>query len=110
MKKLVLSAIALIGFISFSMAQATPAKKTATAAKPKMDVVSKESKVAAPAKVVPTAPAKPAAKPTIVATPAAVPLKKDGAPDKRFKANQTTSGPLKKDGTPDKRYNANKKN
>lgn len=37
-------------------------------------------------------------------------LKKDGTPDKRYKANSGTSkGPLKKDGTPDKRFNANKK-
>jgi len=35
-------------------------------------------------------------------------LKKDGTPDKRFKANKTPKGPLKKDGTPDKRYKANK--
>jgi hypothetical protein len=31
-------------------------------------------------------------------------LKKDGTPDKRYKANQT----LKKDGTPDKRYKENR--
>ena len=41
------------------------------------------------------------------------PLKKDGTPDKRYKANKETKkeepkGPLKKDGTPDKRYKANK--
>ncbi len=40
-----------------------------------------------------------------------VPLKKDGTPDKRFKAHTgVASGPLKKDGTPDMRYKANKKN
>ncbi|WP_374441958.1 hypothetical protein [Epilithonimonas sp.] len=33
-----------------------------------------------------------------------VKLKKDGTPDKRYKANKM----LKKDGTPDKRYKANK--
>lgn len=39
------------------------------------------------------------------------PLKKDGTPDKRFKAHTgVASGPLKKDGTPDMRYKANKKN
>lgn len=32
------------------------------------------------------------------------PVKKDGTPDKRYKANKK----LKKDGTPDKRYNVNK--
>jgi hypothetical protein len=35
-------------------------------------------------------------------------VKKDGTPDKRFKANKDTAGPKKKDGTPDKRYKANK--
>ncbi len=35
---------------------------------------------------------------------AAGPVKKDGTPDKRFKANKK----LKKDGTPDKRYKENK--
>jgi hypothetical protein len=38
----------------------------------------------------------------------AVPLKKDGTPDKRFKAAAETT-PLKKDGTPDKRFKKNKK-
>jgi hypothetical protein len=41
-----------------------------------------------------------------------VAVKKDGTPDKRFKANKTTSvkpkGPVKKDGTPDMRYKTNK--
>ena len=40
------------------------------------------------------------------------PMKKDGTPDKRYKANQMTkpmaAGPMKKDGTPDMRYKANK--
>jgi len=40
------------------------------------------------------------------------PMKKDGTPDKRYKANQmakpAVAGPMKKDGTPDKRYKANK--
>lgn len=39
-------------------------------------------------------------------------MKKDGTPDKRYKANQMAkpakAGPMKKDGTPDKRYKANK--
>lgn len=38
------------------------------------------------------------------ATTADVKLKKDGTPDKRYKAAKT----LKKDGTPDKRYKVNK--
>jgi hypothetical protein len=111
MKKLVLSALALVGFVSFSIAQT--AAKTATApSKPKMEVVKKAAPTTAAAKVVAAPAAKttaaPAAKPATVT--AAAPLKKDGTPDKRFKANQTApAGPLKKDGTPDKRYNANKK-
>lgn len=39
-------------------------------------------------------------------------MKKDGTPDKRYKANQmakpAAAGPMKKDGTPDMRYKANK--
>jgi len=59
----------------------------------------------APAKVVKM---EKAAKP---APTAEAPLKKDGTPDKRFKAtkNVEPAGPVKKDGTPDKRYKANKK-
>ena len=55
----------------------------------------------APAKAVKLQTAKPAAataKPA--ASNSAVKLKKDGTPDKRYKANEH----LKKDGTPDKRY------
>jgi hypothetical protein len=37
--------------------------------------------------------------------PSKAPLKKDGTPDKRYKANQQK---LKKDGTPDMRYKENK--
>lgn len=45
---------------------------------------------------------------------ATAPVKKDGSPDMRFKANKETAktatpaGPLKKDGTPDMRHKANK--
>ncbi len=41
-------------------------------------------------------------------------MKKDGTPDKRYKANAAKgneaapAGPTKKDGTPDKRYKSNK--
>ena len=34
-------------------------------------------------------------------------LKKDGTPDKRFKAAKPAEGPLKKDGTLDKRFKKN---
>jgi hypothetical protein len=44
-------------------------------------------------------------KPPVAKT--AGPLKKDGTPDKRYKANKA---PLKKDGTPDMRYKVNQKN
>jgi hypothetical protein len=40
------------------------------------------------------------------------PTKKDGTPDKRYKANKTaadTTKHMKKDGSPDKRYKENKK-
>ncbi|MGG9963277.1 MULTISPECIES: hypothetical protein [Ferruginibacter] len=108
MKKLLLSALALVGFASLSIAQ-TGAKAAAPAAKPKMEAVKKETaKPATTAKVV----SMPAAK--TAATPAAAgPMKKDGTPDKRFKANKAAApaatGPVKKDGTPDKRFKANKK-
>ncbi len=40
-------------------------------------------------------------------------MKKDGTPDKRYKANQKAkpmvAGTMKKDGTPDMRYKKNKK-
>lgn len=49
---------------------------------------------------------------TTVKTISAGPTKKDGTPDKRYKANSTTTkttvGPTKKDGSADMRYKANK--
>lgn len=36
-------------------------------------------------------------------------VKKDGTPDKRFKASKDTTGPLKKDGSKDMRFKKNKK-
>jgi len=63
-----------------------------------------------------TAPAKKEAPKTTAAKPAqakpAAPTKKDGTPDKRYKANKVaadTTKHVKKDGTPDKRYKENKK-
>ena len=54
--------------------------------------------------------AKPKAKTEKAAASTGTPLKKDGTPDKRYKANKTTAteGPKKKDGTADMRYKANK--
>ena len=125
MKKLIIAAIALTGFSAASFAQAVPVKKADAS---KMQVVKNtantktDAKVVAIAKPAPVAVAKtpvvaktsPAAsKPAAVAktnTASATPLKKDGTPDKRFKANTAVAtGPLKKDGTPDKRFKANQK-
>ena len=91
MKKLftVLSIALGLGFASAQ--QVTPAKSAITPPQVKMQT------------------AKPVATKTTVAKPAAVKpaktntsvvMKKDGTPDKRYKANQH----LKKDGTVDKRY------
>lgn len=131
MKRLIIAAIALMGFSAASFAQATPAVKKDAASK--MQVVKKtdgkgsEAKVAAMNKVTKTAPtaaannpavqkqnasgaAASAKKETVVKTNAAAPLKKDGTPDMRYKANQgIAKGPLKKDGTADMRFKANKK-
>ncbi|MBC7937464.1 MAG: hypothetical protein H7Y86_19125 [Rhizobacter sp.] len=121
MKKLIIAAISLLGFSAASFAQTANTAKRATAAK--MQVVKKpDTKVVAMKKVTqptvtaakPTAVTKTVAKPASTATVAktsTTPLKKDGTPDKRFKASKSVaSGPLKKDGTPDKRFKANKKN
>ncbi|MFT3910478.1 MAG: hypothetical protein QM737_13720 [Ferruginibacter sp.] len=77
-----------------------PAPAEKRLAKPKAD---KAATTAAPAKSL--APAA-AATPAPAATNAVTPLKKDGTPDKRFKAKKAT--PVKKDGTPDMRYKENK--
>lgn len=79
MKKFLTGILALLMVASLSMAQ-TPAAKPAKKEKAKT-----EHKADSTAK----------------------PMKKDGTPDKRFKANKETAGPKKKDGTPDKRYKAN---
>jgi len=114
MKKLMIAAALMIGLASFSNAQQVAAPK------PTKKVVTTKPAVAAstPAekKVIATKPV--AAKPAVKATPATaaspatpaqgVVLKKDGTPDKRYKAAEA-KGPLKKDGTPDLRYKTNKK-
>ena len=99
MKKLIIAIIAFTGLSVAGIAQAVPAKK----ADPKIKVVTKTAptkyKIVAVNKPVPA-----------IKTNAAAPLKKDGTPDKRFKAvTVIAAGPLKKDGTPDMRYQANKK-
>ena len=123
MKKLIIAAIALVGFSAASFAQVIPVKKNDAS---KMQVVKNVTAKKADAKVVAinkvTKPTVPAVTKTAVVTKpvvttkavtktnAAAPLKKDGTPDKRFKASQgIAAGPLKKDGTADLRYKANKK-
>lgn len=127
MKKVLMAALALIGFSAATLAQTTPAAKTSDPAK--VQVVKKTTdkkdngKAVAMNKAVKPAAAAPSTgpvvnkatsastKPAAATSPgAAAPLKKDGTPDKRYKANQgSTAGPVKKDGTPDMRYKANKK-
>ena len=83
MKNLLATLLLTFG-LGVASAQTTPATKT--------EVKAKTSKTSVEAK---------AAK---VANTPDVKLKKDGTPDKRYKAAKTP----KKDGTPDKRYKANK--
>ncbi|WP_276479845.1 hypothetical protein [Paraflavitalea pollutisoli] len=103
MKKVLLAILVIIGFHAASVAQTAPATKTATTQAKKEDKASvnkEHAKATTPA--IPEKPAKD--------EKAAGPVKKDGTPDKRYKANQAkASGPAKKDGTPDMRYKANKK-
>ncbi len=88
MKKLILAAVALLGFAFNGHAQDMTQAK-ASSEKPKQEV-KKEAKKAADK----------------AATDGKVVLKKDGTPDKRYK--KTKEVVLKKDGTPDKRYKQNK--
>ena len=133
MKKVIIVALALVGFSAASFAQAVAVKKTTPS---KIQLVKKQTTATVPSKVVAlnkvtkqaraaavTAPlakvttATPAIKRVAVTKPvavantnSAVQLKKDGTPDKRFKTNtDVASSPLKKDGTPDMRYKGNKK-
>ena len=94
-----LFALGFLALSSFGQATQTPKKVTTT-------TVTKP----APKQVITTTTtvAKPAPKVTTTTTTV---TKKDGTPDKRFKANKETKTTvvLKKDGTPDKRYKADKK-
>ena len=92
MKKL-LSALSVVLGLGLASAQQVATKTTTTippAKAVKMQTVKKEVQ------------AKPEVAMKATATPvnSSVKMKKDGTPDKRYKANQH----LKKDGTPDKRY------
>ncbi len=108
MKKLLMAALVLIGFSAATLAQTTPAVKKTEPSKVQVAKKTTPAPATVPAANKATsATTKPAA---AVSPGAAVPLKKDGTPDKRYKANQgSTTGPVKKDGTPDMRYKANKK-
>ena len=105
MKKFLIIAVALVGFSVAGMAQTTATTKKADATK--TQVVKKTTDKTSTAK---TTAVSATTKTTTAAKTNATPVKKDGTPDMRFKANQTTAkGPAKKDGTPDMRYKANKK-
>ena len=116
MKKVIFAAIALMGLSTEGLAQTSTAAKTQPA---KMQVPKKVSaaqalqgKVATVHKTTPSsAPAqvKQVASKTI-AKNAAAPVKKDGTPDRRYKANKrlAKNHHMKKNGTPDKRFKENK--
>lgn len=119
MKKLIFAAMAVLGLSAAGFAQTnTQAKKASPA---KMQVSTKAVSSTAPqakatvvhkttAAATTKAPAKQAAAKT-VAKNSATPVKKDGTPDKRYKANKRLAKVhhLKKDGTADKRFKENKK-
>lgn len=95
MKKL-LSVLSVVLGLGLANAQQV-APKTTTTVPPVKAVKMETAKKEVPAKTVAEQKTKPAA------TNSAVKMKKDGTPDKRYKANQK----LKKDGTPDRRYKGN---
>jgi hypothetical protein len=108
MKKFLITTLMIFGFSGLMFAQQAPAKATATKPEHKMKVVKKDEKASqkTEAKVVPMEKKEKAETKTV----AAGPVKKDGTPDMRYKANkEKPAGPLKKNGTPDMRYKANKK-
>ena len=109
MKKILITAAAFLMFTTVTMAQAVKKIEVKTS-ESKMKIVPR--KPMATAKVVPviktTAPTKTVVtiKPTVIRTTTVV-VKKDGTPDKRYKAPKS-NGPVKKDGTLDMRYKKNK--
>ena len=112
MKRLLIVAIAFIGFSAASFAQTTDATKKKETVKVVTEKKTNAVKVTKEQKPVPAVAAKPAV--VAVKETKASPVKKDGTADMRFKANKdaakkTTTGPLKKDGTKDLRYKENKK-
>lgn len=120
MKKLIIAAITFLCFSVAGFSQTTtPVQKKVVKAQTskKADKAPIEQGVTKPAKSNTTSAVatKQDLKKPVVQTPAATPVKKDGTPDKRFKANKAvaaapaTTSHLKKDGTPDKRFKENKK-
>lgn len=108
MKKLLMSAMVMMGLMGYTFAQTTPAKEVKKVA-PKTTVAAKATVKVAPT---PTLAEKTTTKKVNAVEQKAAPvaasatkIKKDGTPDKRFKANAQ----LKKDGTVDKRFKENKK-
>lgn len=117
MKKVILAVIALMGLSAAGFAQTNaPAKKAQPA---KMQVTTKATSTRAPQAKTPvvnktvtastSAPAMQAASKAIVKN-TAKPLKKDGTPDRRYKANKRMAKVhhMKKNGSPDKRFKENK--
>ncbi len=121
MKRVLIAALALVGFSAASFAQTIPAVKKNEPSK--MQVVKKTTDITIVGKAVamnkvtnPTVPTITKAtivktkippvvsKPVALAKTSAVPLKKDGTPDKRYAANKH----LKADGSKDLRYRDNK--
>ncbi len=116
MKKLIVVAAIMMGFVSFTNAQQPQASATGVKnMSPKGMAASHKAKPAVTKQVVTnTTAVKPAGsvKGVSAAKPVkstAVVLKKDGSPDKRFTATHAAKGPVKKDGTLDMRYSKNKK-
>ena len=104
MKKLFLAVFSLFAITAATQAQEkAPAKKEDN----KMKVAPAKT---APAKVVKMDNATKQTAKTAAPASTAGPAKKDGTPDKRFKANKAAPAatPTKKDGTPDMRYKENK--
>ena len=103
MKKLMLAFAMLLTLstVSFAQTKQSGKKKEKTAAAPTASSAKQES----------TAPVAPEMAQPAPSGKKAGPVKKDGTPDKRFKANKATDTVVhkKKDGTADKRFKENKK-
>lgn len=110
LKNLIIAASMLLGFTGLASAQTAPAK--ATNPSQKMEA-KKGGKMEAKTSSSTTSGSQTTTTSSKQTATTGTPVKKDGTPDKRFKANQTTTTTatthVKKDGTPDKRYKENKK-